>query len=113
MSDFDLAKHRAAEAQHLIENPLLVAALEKIEARYLEAWKKTKSGDAEKREQLWNRLTGLLDLKTELTKDITAGKIAADVLKRQQIGGPNVQSRGSHDQPSAQPFGGTLADQYR
>ena len=112
MSDFDLAKHRAAEAAFLLENPLLRAALDKIEKHTWSAWKQTKSGDTEKREQLWARYTGLMDFRRELTSTIMAGKIAANDLERQQIGGLHVPTSGSDGQPAPQPLGRTLAEQY-
>jgi len=50
MSD---ASIRARSAQQLLENPLLIEALDAIESEALAAWKGTKLDDTATRERLW------------------------------------------------------------
>jgi len=86
-AEWDIA--RAKEAQSLLENPILIRALETIESTWNEAWRNTAPIDREKREAAYQMLYMLQEFRTELRNVIEHGKIAAkttDAIRGVSIG---------------------------
>jgi hypothetical protein len=68
---------RGQQAQQLLENPLLVEALEAVEARYSDAWLNSTLSQAVLREEAYRMLAAVKELRTHLTRFAETGKLAA------------------------------------
>ncbi len=74
MSD---ATARAAHAKRLMEDPLLVEALENIRSAAVKAWEATSTSQAEAREFAWLTVKVVGRIEAELQSVIDNGAIAA------------------------------------
>lgn len=68
---------RAAAAQRLLDDPLLVEALDNIRAAAITAWESTPIDKQQEREVAWLTVKIVNRFKAELGSIITDGKIAA------------------------------------
>ena len=66
---------RAQQATHLLENPMLIEAFDKIEGSLLRLWRDTDPGRSEEREQLWHQLRALDVVRAYLTRVVTTGNL--------------------------------------
>ena len=73
---------RARQAQEVIDNPALSAALDAIEAEVIEQWEKCPARDQEGKEALWQLFKTSKKFRSILTGYINTGKLAAENLKR-------------------------------
>lgn len=73
---------RALQAKELIENPILVEALDSMEREYLAAWRSSKLPDLEERERLWLALQVLEEVRKHLRVVIENGSIARREIDR-------------------------------
>ena len=92
-ADRDIA--RAQDAKMLLENPLLIEALDLIERTWEAAWRNTKIGDVAGREKAYAILLGLTEFKTELQTAIETGRLA--VQTTDAIRGGELGSSGDRD----------------
>lgn len=81
--EFKLQKdaRRAAEAQQLLDSPLLNEAYTRTEADLVEAWIGSQPRDADGRERLWNAVQANRKHKDFLQSVVNNGKIAEAELK--------------------------------
>jgi hypothetical protein len=74
MSD---ATTRAAHAQRLMDDPLLIEALANIRHQAINAWQATATADQQQREIAWLTVKVVNRIEAELQSIIDEGKIAA------------------------------------
>lgn len=67
---------RARQAKDLLDHPLLVESLARIEAAYLDAWRNSPARDPEGRERIWNYLKALERFRADLHSMVADGTIA-------------------------------------
>lgn len=72
----------AAQADALLNSPMLKAALDELSAAYIEAWKVTSSKDTEGRERLWQAVQVVGKVRDHMVKVLNNGKLAKDELER-------------------------------
>jgi len=80
---------RGLDAKALLENPLLVEALDLIERTWESAWRNTQIGDVAGREKAYAILLGLTEFRAELQTAVETGMLAAkttDALRGGEIG---------------------------
>jgi hypothetical protein len=80
---------RAHDAKALLENPLLIEALDLIERTWEQGWRNTAPEDTEKREKAYRMLFALTEFKAELRTAIETGMLAAkttDRLRGDEVG---------------------------
>lgn len=68
---------RGNQALQLLENPLLVEALEAIEKKYEDGWRNSQPSGVDKREKAYLMLHILSEFKQYLTRLVQTGKMAA------------------------------------
>lgn len=73
---------RGLQAQTLLENDLLHAALDAIESEVIEQWENCPSRDTEGKEALWMLYKTSKKFRGILTGHIETGKLAAEQLRR-------------------------------
>ena len=71
-----LATARAARAQALIDDPLIIEAFDTITRAYLDAWNATTIDEQDKRERLWRAVKITGEVKKHLKTVISDGKLA-------------------------------------
>jgi hypothetical protein len=72
----DLEKlQRAQQAANLLEDPVLTAALEAIEEKFIGIWRRSQYGDQKKRESAYHMQAAVVELRAQLTKYVTDGKV--------------------------------------
>lgn len=83
MSDDKLleARNRAARAELLVNDELLIEGFDALEAAYISAWKLTRPEDERAREKLYLAVNVIGKLKQHLQTVIVDGKIADAELK--------------------------------
>ena len=67
---------RGAEARHLLEHPMIVGALDAIEKHYELAWRQSKLGEGEVREEAFKMLHAAGLFRKLLTKYVETGTLA-------------------------------------
>jgi hypothetical protein len=76
----DLALNKAAErgarAQRLLEDDLLVEALETLDREYTRAWRATAARDTDARERLWQAVQVVAKVRDHLIRVVNGGKLA-------------------------------------
>lgn len=72
----ETAVYRAAKAKALIEDPLLVETLTKLEDSYVSAWKLTPARDTDARERFWHGVQAVGKLRDHMGLIIQDGKLA-------------------------------------
>lgn len=77
---------RAEAARAYIEDPLLVAAFEALEARCLMAWRASAADATEARERLWHHVQALAEVKAELESVLADGMLARERLDAMRTG---------------------------
>jgi hypothetical protein len=75
-------QHRASQAERLLNDPLLNECMDRVRNGYLIAWQATKPDDVAKREQLWNAIRGLDEIKREIRAVAETGKMAKVAIER-------------------------------
>lgn len=84
MTDTELELRRtvaaAERASAYINDPLLVAAFEALEARFLLAWRNSPADQPELRERLWHHIQALQEVRAELETVLTDGVMAKAAL---------------------------------
>lgn len=73
---------RAKEAELLLSNPLLAAALESIKSEVVDEWGKCPIRDKEGKELLWQLYKTAERFENLLKGHIETGKLASDALRR-------------------------------
>lgn len=68
---------RADHAKRLLEDPLLVEALDQIEKTAIEAWKSTAIAQVDDRERVWHSLKAAERIRTYLQSIVDNGQLAA------------------------------------
>lgn len=90
MDDTELALRRkvaaAERARAYIDDPLLVAAFEALDARFMMAWRATDPGDTAGREQIWHHLQALGEVRLELNRALEDGAMAQAALDELRAG---------------------------
>lgn len=79
MSDDDKLNRditRGGQAQSLLNNELLQDAFAKLEADYLDAWKRSPARDTDGRERLWQAVQIVQRVKEHLGHVASGGKLA-------------------------------------
>lgn len=72
---------RAARAEALLRDPLIVEAFESLETQFVSAWKESAINDAEARENIYRLLQALDALKGHFRQVLEDGKLAKERLK--------------------------------
>jgi hypothetical protein len=67
---------RAAQAERLMRDPILLEAFEKLDAEFLRAWRGTNVDDTAARERIYMLCQSLEAVRTHLAAVVTDGKIA-------------------------------------
>lgn len=78
---------RGEHAKHLLEDPVLVQALDNLEAQYIEAWKNTASDEEEGRERLYRAVQVVGDVRQQLRVIVDQGRISRDHIEKVKHGG--------------------------
>ncbi len=72
---------RSEEATRLLQNPMLVAAFDALEKKYLTGWRNSQGSVPDEREKIYWLITALDEVRAELTRHITDGKIVRKDLE--------------------------------
>lgn len=82
MDEIGLTKDmaEASHAQRLLEDEMLVAGFDKLEAEYLKAWRETGVRDTDGRERLWQAINLLGKVKDHLRMIIANGRLAQKTI---------------------------------
>ncbi len=84
MNDEELALRRkvaaAERARAYIEDPLMVAAFEALDAKYLMAWRNSPADQPDMRERLWLYLQAIAEVRAELGRVLEDGMLARERL---------------------------------
>lgn len=75
---------RGKRAQAFVTDPVVAEVLEALEAKYVSAWKATKTEETIKREQAYTALMMLEDFKTQINTFLADGRLAARQLEKEQ-----------------------------
>lgn len=75
---------RAERAKLILEDPLVVAALQDITDSVMKQWRESPKRDAEGREYLFQYFTIIEKFKANLAQHMEAGKIAAHAIKAEE-----------------------------
>ena len=90
MNDDELALRRkvaaADRARAYIDDPLLVAAFEALDARVMMGWRATEPTDTAGREQLWHQVQALAMVRDQLTRALEDGEMARAALDELRAG---------------------------
>lgn len=70
----------AERARALIEDPLLVAAWEALDARFMLAWRNSPADKPELRERIWHHIQALAEVRAELETVLNDGLMARSAL---------------------------------
>jgi hypothetical protein len=79
----------AERARGYIEDPLLVAAFEALDARFLLAWRNSPAGASDVRERIWHHIQALAEVRAELTGALTDGALARAALDELSVPSDN------------------------
>lgn len=94
MNDTELELRRtvaaAERARAYIDDPLLVAAFEALEARFLMTWRATQPTDTAGREALWHHIQALAEVRLELHRALEDGAMAKAALAELRDGTDNL-----------------------
>ena len=74
--DEELEISRGGRAKRLLEDPLLVEALEAIHERYTKAWRNTQLSQVTVREEAYRMLSAVDEFTAHLTRFVQTGKLA-------------------------------------
>lgn len=90
MTDEELALRRrvaaAERARAYIDDPLLVAAFEALDARFMLAWRNSPADKPELRERLWHHIQALAEVRAELNTALEDGEMARAALDEMRAG---------------------------
>lgn len=75
---------RGERAKALVEDPLLAEAFERLEGKYVAAWRNSRPEEGETREYLFHCVGVLADVRAHLNQMIQSGKLAREELKRRE-----------------------------
>ncbi len=67
---------RAARAEALLRDELLVESLDAMEREYIAAWQRSASRDTDARERLWQAVQVVARVRDHLTSVVNNGKLA-------------------------------------
>ena len=76
-------QERAAHAERLLKDPLLIEVFEKLNNEFMRTWRATSVNDTEARERIYNLCTALDAIKQQIASVIVDGKIAKMNLEQQ------------------------------
>jgi hypothetical protein len=87
----DLRRRIAAaeRARAYVDDPLLVAAFEALDARFLLAWRNSPAGAADVRERIWHHIQALAEVRAELSGALTDGALARAALDEMSVPSDN------------------------
>lgn len=92
----------ASEAKRLLSNPLFEDAFEALEKKYWLAWRNSQASKPSEREKVYWLITALDEVKAQLTRHITTGKLINEELQqehyREQL---SEDDNGGTSRPSA------------
>lgn len=71
---------RAERARAIIEDPLLVEAFDTLRQFYTDQWTTSPAGATALREDTWHRLKALTEVRFELQRVLTDGRLAQERL---------------------------------
>lgn len=74
------ATERAARAEALMRDELLVEAFMTLDRDYIKAWRETPARDTDARERLWQAVQVVAKVRDHLTSTVNNGKLAAREL---------------------------------
>jgi hypothetical protein len=80
--DYAQEQHRGQRAQALLEDELLGATLDAIEAEVIKQWEQCPARDAEGKEALWQLYKTSKKFRGVLLGYVETGKLATEKLKR-------------------------------
>jgi hypothetical protein len=90
MTDEELDLRRAISAAEraraYIEDPILVAAFEALDARFMLAWRNSPADDTARRERLWHHIQALAEVRAELETVLADGLLARERLDAMRTG---------------------------
>jgi len=75
------AVDRAARAEALLNDPLIIEAFETLDKEFVSAWKESAIADHQSREHIYQLLQALEALKGHFAKVLEDGKLAKERLK--------------------------------
>jgi hypothetical protein len=75
------AVDRAARAEALLNDPLIIEAFETLDKEFVSAWKESAIADQQSREHIYQLLQALEALKGHFAKVLEDGKLAKERLK--------------------------------
>lgn len=81
-ADLQQQVNKAAQAVHLLENPLLKEAFAELEAAYMRTWRQTNINATESREKLWHALNVISDVQAHLARLADDGRLAQAEINR-------------------------------
>ncbi len=76
------AQRRAASADQLMRNPMLVEAFEALDKHWMNGWRNTLPSQSAERDEIYHRLSALKKVWQELQSYMNEGKIVEETLKR-------------------------------
>jgi hypothetical protein len=81
-AEFQLRRRADAadRARAFIEDPLLVGAFERLEQRFMDAWRRSSPLDSAGRETIWHHVQALAEVRGELRAVLEDGDLARDQL---------------------------------
>jgi len=80
----DLAEdaRRGDHAKALLEDPILLEMLERMEAHYVDTWRKSGTADVQTRERAWMQCALVNDFRQQLRTVSEGGLLARSMLER-------------------------------
>jgi hypothetical protein len=81
------ALDRAGKATRLLQDPLYVEAYDKVKLALLTAFEASPARDTEGREQIFQRLKALNDVRGYFEQAVSGGKIAIDLKEKRRLFG--------------------------
>jgi hypothetical protein len=76
---------RAERARELLEDPMMLEAMESLRAQYLAAWENSPARDPEAREKIWTYLKALDKVKGHLLEVMETGMLAREQLTQESL----------------------------
>lgn len=73
---------RGDHAKALLEDPMLIEMLERMEAYYIDTWRKSGTADVQTRERAWMQCALVNDFRQQLRTVSEGGQLARSMLER-------------------------------
>ena len=85
---------QAREAEHFLRNTLWVEAFAALEEKYIRGWRNSQASNPEEREKVYWLITALDEVKGELTRHITTGKMVRQEIEQEAFRDEMLNDRG-------------------